>query len=142
LVIVEQVRTASDEVQQALDRLIPQLNPSLSGPSPELLRRVVDDPGVVLLVARDGGVIVGTATVAVVATPTWVNAHINDVVVDGGARGRGVGRALTEAAIAVARERGAQVVRLTSAGHRQDAHQLYESLGFRHTGSRAYRLDL
>ena len=139
---VEEVREPSEDVRSALARLLPQLNPALGGPSRELLARVVADPAVTLLVARDGGEIVGTATVAVVTTPTWVNAHVNDVVVDGAARGAGVGRALMEAAVGVARNRGAQVVRLTSAERRSDAHALYESLGFRHTGSRAYRLDL
>jgi ribosomal protein S18 acetylase RimI-like enzyme len=139
---VERVAEPSDEVLHALDRLLPQLNPQLSGPSRELLQRVVEDRAVALLVARDGDTIVGTATLAVVPTPTWVNAHVNDVVVDAGARGLGAGRALMEAAIALARERGAQVVRLTSAERRSEAHALYESLGFRHTGSRAYRLDL
>jgi len=141
-VTVERVVAVSDEVAEALVRLIPQLNPSLTGPSRDLLERVVTDPDVTLLVARADRGIVGTATVGVIATPTWVNAHVNDVVVEEGVRGRGVGRELMEEAIRVARERGAQVVRLTSAERRADAHRLYESLGFRHTGSRAYRLDL
>lgn len=139
---VERVRAVSDELTEALARLIPQLNPALPGPPRDLLERVVADPAVTLLVARVDGRIAGTATVGVIATPTWVNAHVNDVVVEEGARGRGVGRELMEEAIRVARERGAQVVRLTSAERRAGAHRLYESLGFRHTGSRAYRLDL
>jgi ribosomal protein S18 acetylase RimI-like enzyme len=139
---IEQVREATPEVADALARLLPQLNPALTGPSPELLRLVVSDPAVALLVARADGEIVGTATLAVVATPTWVTAHVNDVVVDEAARGRGVGRELMQAALRIARDRGAQVVRLTSAERRSGAHRLYASLGFRHTGSRAYRLDL
>ena len=139
---VERVTEASAEVVAALGELIPQLNPALRGPSPELVAQVVADPAVTLLVARVDGRIAGTATVGVIATPTWVNAHVNDVVVLEGSRGRGVGRQLMEEAIRIARERGAQVVRLTSAEHRGEAHALYESLGFRHTGSRAYRLEL
>lgn len=140
--VVEVVAASSAEVLEALGRLLPQLNPALGAPSRELLEEVVADPDVTLLVARLGGRIIGTATVAVVPTPARVTAHVNDVIVDVAARGRGAGRALTEAAIEVARARGAPVVRLTSAEHRAAAHRLYESLGFRLAGSRAYRLDL
>jgi GNAT superfamily N-acetyltransferase len=142
LVSVERVGVARDEIVEALGELIPQLNPALSGPSARLVEQVVADSAVTLLVARVDGRIVGSATVGVITTPTWINAHVNDVVVLEGARGQGVGRELMEAAIQVARERGAQVVRLTSAERRGEAHRLYESLGFQHTGSRAYRLDL
>lgn len=141
-IAIEAVDEPTPEVLEALGRLLPQLNPALAAPPLELLARVIQDPAVVLLVARDGGVIVGTATVAVVPIPSRVIAHVNDVVVAEEARGSGAGRALMEAAIRSARERGATVVRLTSAEHRGAAHHLYESLGFRLAGSRAYRLDL
>jgi GNAT superfamily N-acetyltransferase len=141
-VAIEEVATAAPEVLDALAALLPQLNPALPAPTAALLQRVVDDPAVTLFVARLEGRIVGTAALAVIATPSWVNAHVNDVVVDRSARGRGVGRALMEAVLVRARQRGAQVVRLTSAEPRTEAHRLYEGLGFRHTGSRAYRLDL
>ena len=141
-VSIERVGEATDEVRDALERLIPQLNPLLSGPDADLLRRVVADPAVTLLVARVDGRIAGSATVAVVATPTQVMAHVNDVVVDEEVRSVGVGRTLMDAAIGVARERGATVVRLTSAERRGAAHRLYERMGFVRLDSRAYRLDL
>lgn len=141
-ITIEAVDEPSSEVLEALGRLLPQLNPALAAPSLELLTRVVQDPAVVLLVAREEEHIVGTATVAVVPIPSRVVAHVNDVVVAEEARGGGAGRALMQAAISTARARGATVVRLTSAEHRAAAHHLYESLGFRLAGSRAYRLDL
>ncbi len=141
-VAIEEVTASTPELLEALASLLPQLNPALRGPSAELLERVLADPAVTLFVARSGGRVCGTATLAVVATPTWVTAHVNDVVVDGSVRGTGVGRALMQAVLARARERRAEVVRLTSAERRREAHLLYESLGFRQTGSRAYRLKL
>lgn len=50
--------------------------------------------------------------------------------VDPRARRRGVGRALTEHVIALARARGATRVVMNSGGQMHPAHRLYESMGF------------
>lgn len=50
--------------------------------------------------------------------------------VDPRARRRGVGRALTEHVIALARDRGASRVVMNSGGQMHPAHRLYESMGF------------
>src|SRR5581483_11170622 len=50
------------------------------------LQRIVDDPAVTLLVARDGDEIVGTTTLIVYSTPFWIKARLDEVVVDAGAR--------------------------------------------------------
>lgn len=50
--------------------------------------------------------------------------------VDPAARRRGVGRALTEHVIALARARGASQVVMNSGGQMHPAHRLYESMGF------------
>jgi ribosomal protein S18 acetylase RimI-like enzyme len=57
--------------------------------------------------------------------PTAMRAWIEDVVVDREARGRGVGEALTLAAVNLATQRGAKTVDLTSHQSRQAAHRLY-----------------
>ncbi len=130
---VEAVTEASEEVFAALSRLLPQLNPALPVPDMERLRRLVADPAVTVLVARDGGEIVGTTTVIVYTTPFWIKARLDEVVVDEAARGSGVGEALVLAALDVGRLRGAQVAELQSGRgpNRAAAHRLYERLGFR-----------
>jgi GNAT superfamily N-acetyltransferase len=130
---VEVVTEATPEIHDAMARLLPQLNPTLPVPDPERLRRLVADPDVMLLVARDGDEIVGTTTVIVYTTPFWIKARLDEVVVDSGARGRGVGEALVKAALDVGRERGAQVAELQSGRgpQRAAAHRLYERLGFK-----------
>ena len=45
-------------------------------------------------------------------------------------RGRGIGRALFEHAIAASRERGCGLVQLTTDKSRADAHAFYDALGF------------
>lgn len=132
-IVVEVVREATSELHASLAHLLPQLNPNLVVPDMDRLRRLVADPAVALLVARDGGRAVGTTTVIVYTTPFWIKARLDEVVVDSAARGRGVGEALVRAAIEHGRERGAQVVELQSGRgpNRDAAHRLYERVGFR-----------
>jgi ribosomal protein S18 acetylase RimI-like enzyme len=74
--------------------------------------------------------------------PTGLRAWIEDVVVDGSARGRGVGEALNRAAIDRARAAGATTVDLTSRPSREAANRLYRRLGFEQRTTNVYRLDL
>lgn len=108
------------------------------------LHRLVGDPAVTLLVARDGDEIVGTTTVIVYTTPFWIKARLDEIVVDASARGRGVGEALVKAALDVGRERGAQVAELQSGRGeaRKAAHRLYERLGFKIRDSDVMRIVL
>jgi ribosomal protein S18 acetylase RimI-like enzyme len=142
-VTVEQAQAATPELVAALGVLLPQLTGQPSRLSTEDLDAILADPGVVLLVARaDDGRVVGTATVSVHRTPTRHRAHVDDVVVDGAARGRGVGAALTSEAIRIAAERGAEQIDLTSAPYREAANRLYQRLGFARRATNVYRLDL
>ena len=52
------------------------------------------------------------------------------LVVDAGARERGVGRSLMAEAERIATELGAAFVEVTSGHHRPDARRLYESMGY------------
>jgi ribosomal protein S18 acetylase RimI-like enzyme len=71
-----------------------------------------------------------------------VHAWIEDVVVDETLRGRGTGAALTQAGIALARERGAGAVNLTSRPSREAANRLYQRLGFQQRQTNVYILRL
>jgi ribosomal protein S18 acetylase RimI-like enzyme len=59
----------------------------------------------------------------------WI-LRILALVVDAGARERGVGRALMAEAERIGRELGAAFVELTAGHHRPEARHLYESLGY------------
>jgi GNAT superfamily N-acetyltransferase len=141
---VETISAATDEVREALSRLLPQLNPTLPPPDMERLQRLVADPDVTLLVARDGDQIVGTTTVIVYTTPFWIKARLDEVVVDEAARGKGVGEHLVKAALDIARRRGAQIAELQSGKipARDAAHRLYERLGFQLRNSDLFRIVL
>ena len=144
MVRIEVVDKATPEIHAALAHLLPQLNPTLPVPDMERLRRLIADPDVTLLIARDGDAIVGTTTVIVYTTPFWINARLDEVVVDSAARGAGVGEALVRAALDVGRERGAQVAELQSGRGpgRVAAHRLYERLGFRIRETDVFRIVL
>jgi ribosomal protein S18 acetylase RimI-like enzyme len=140
---VEAATGATPELEQALAALLPQLNPALVGPTQAELAAVISDPATTLLVAIEDGAIVATAAVIVYTTPVWVKkARIEDVVVDQGARGHGVGEALVRECINVARQRGARVVELQSARRREVANRLYPRLGFERRESNVYRMAL
>jgi ribosomal protein S18 acetylase RimI-like enzyme len=139
---IETVGEATPELLSALAALLPQLNPSLPIPGLEHLKAMVADPAVTLLVARDGTAIVAAAAVVVYATPIWLKARIEDVIVDQAERGQGVGEALVRGCIDVARERGAGIVELQSARSREAANRLYPRLGFELRDSNVYRLKL
>jgi GNAT superfamily N-acetyltransferase len=63
-------------------------------------------------------------------------AKIGALVVDEGHRGQGVGRALMQALEDEARLRGCELLFLTTAERRDDAHAFYERVGLELTGRR------
>jgi GNAT superfamily N-acetyltransferase len=85
-----------------------------------------------VLVAEDAGELLGF--VAVHLMPRFEHddtiGRVLALVVDGGARGRGVGHDLMIAADEIARQAGAAFIEVTAALHRPEARRLYESLGY------------
>lgn len=126
----------------AFARLIPQLSSSNPPPSREELVDLVESKASTLLIAEHEGDIVGTLTLVMFRIPTGVRAWIEDVVVDGDARGLGVGQALNETALEMARTAGAKTVDLTSRPSREAANRLYQRIGFVERSTNVYRFDL
>lgn len=139
-----EVIEVDDELVVAFKRLTPQLSSSSPAPGADELAAIVASPATVLFVARDidTGQIVGSLTLALFRIPTGLRAWIEDVVVDEGARGRGVGNALNQAALERARAEGAKTVDLTSRPSREAANRLYKRIGFEPRDTNVYRIDL
>jgi ribosomal protein S18 acetylase RimI-like enzyme len=145
---------------RAVHHLLPQLSGSARLPSGLEIDEIVSSRATTLLFASDdgagsdeadhageqageqGGPIVGMLTLVTFRLPTGVRAWIEDVVVDTGSRGRGVGEALTQAAIELAADRGAQTVDLTSRPSREAANRLYRRMGFEPRETNVYRFPL
>lgn len=140
---VDIATTLTPAIVEAVERLVPQLSSSSPPPTTEELGEVVSSPATDLFVAiDDDGEIVGMSTLAVFRIPTGLRAWIEDVVVDGAARGRGVGEALTRAMLDRARELGCRTVDLTSRPSREAANRLYQRLGFERRETNVYRYTL
>ncbi|MGH9067759.1 MAG: GNAT family N-acetyltransferase [Acidimicrobiales bacterium] len=139
----------TDELVAAFAALVPQLSRSAPPPTRDQLAEMVSSPATTVFLARVPGeerdrrerAVVGTLTLALFRIPTGVRAWIEDVVVDSGARGQGVGEALTLAAVARARAGGARTVELTSRPSREAANRLYLRLGFALRDTNLYRLE-
>lgn len=138
--VIEVATEASDELRDALVRLLPQLSSS-PPPTAAELAELVAHPDAVLFVARLDGVIVGSLTLVQYRIPTGLRAWIEDVVVDGAARGHGIGEMLNQAALAEARRRGHKGVSLTSRPSREAANRLYQRIGFTLRQTNVYRYD-
>jgi ribosomal protein S18 acetylase RimI-like enzyme len=103
---------------------------------------IVSSATATLFVAKDDDAIVGTLTLVIFSIPSGLRAWIEDVVVDEGARGEGVGEALTTSALVLARSRGVRTVDLTSRSSREAANALYVKLGFEIRETNVYRFVL
>jgi ribosomal protein S18 acetylase RimI-like enzyme len=139
---IEIATESTDELVQAMAVLIPQLSKSNPPPSDTDLTAIISSEASVLFIARVDGKIAGALTLATFRIPTGVRAWIEDVVVDSGARGHGVGEALNMAAIAEARSRGAITVELTSRPSREAANRLYQRIGFVQRETNIYRYTI
>jgi ribosomal protein S18 acetylase RimI-like enzyme len=137
---VEIATTLTPAIVDAVARLVPQLSQSSPPPTTVELGDVVASPATDLFIAIDDtGTVVGMATLVNFRIPTGRRAWIEDVVVDEGGRGRGIGEALTQAMLDRARELGCRTVDLTSRPSRAAANRLYQRAGFVPRDSTVYR---
>jgi ribosomal protein S18 acetylase RimI-like enzyme len=142
---IEKVSDATQELCEALRRLIPQLGAHKVPPTLEELNALVQSEASQLLVARDpdeSGPIAGILCLSIYRVPTGLRSIIEDVIVDESMRRRGIGEELMRHAIEVARAAGAEGVSLTSNPQRVAANKLYQSMGFelRKTNPYFYKL--
>ena len=143
-VVIEILDRVTPQVVEAFGVLIPQLSSSSPPPTAAELQAMVDADANDVLVAVDSttGQLLGSLTLVTFRIPTGIRSWIEDVVVDDAARGRGVGEALNQFALDLARSKGAKTVDLTSRPTREAANRLYLRMGFQLRTSNLYRFDL
>jgi len=145
---IQPMRRATQKGVAAVNRLLPQLASALvPNELPKdfdqaALRAVLRQKNMTLLVAYEHDRIVGMASIYFEHLCSKDTAWIEDVIVDGTARGRGIGKALCEALIKRARERGVKEVNLTSRPEREAANAMYVHLGFVRRETNVYRMVL
>ena len=95
-----------------------------------------------IYVAREEGKVVAMATLlyTISTAEGGMAALLEDVIVQPGRRGRGVGSALLRHLLAEARKQGARRVTLLTDAHNERAQRLYSKLGFKRSAMTAMRL--
>jgi len=136
---IEELTDFSITALDAINGLLPQLSSSVFALEEGDLRNIVDSESTKLFLAIDEDGVFGMLSLVLFRIPTGRKAWVEDVVVDEKARGRGVGKLLTEHAIQVAREHGAHSVDLTSRPSREAANALYQRVGFEQRETNVYR---
>lgn len=136
---IHPVTSITPEILSAFERLMPQLTQAPL-PSRDELQKLIDSPSR-LIVARfpgETGPVVGSACLGVFRTPSGLHAHIEDVIVDESMRGKGLGEALVNALLDIAREMGLKGVSLTCNPRREAANALYRKMGFKEWKTNTY----
>lgn len=136
---IEVVTQADEKLWNAFQRLVPQLTSNNPPPLLDDLAALVKSESSTLLIARaDDDLIIGAASLTVYRVLTGIRAIIEDVIVDESARGQGIGEALVQRCLDIAREKGAGGVSLTSNPKREAANRLYQRMGFKKRETNAY----
>lgn len=136
---IVEIKEYSDEVLKAVNALLPQLSKSAGQLSHKELESIIGSDTSKLLLAIEDGQFFGMLTLVVFRIPTGVRAWIEDVVVGESARGKGVGKLLTEFAVELAISNGAKTIDLTSRPDRDVANSLYKRVGFVQRETNVYR---
>ena len=142
---IEKILEISDELYEAVCRLVPQLGAHKRIPTRKELTALVNSESSTLWIVRypdRSGAMEGMLTLAIYRVPTGLRSIVEDVVVDQNLRRHGIAEALLRSAIEFARDAGANGVALTSNPQREAANLLYQSLGFerRETNSYFYKV--
>lgn len=139
-----QLSSATEAAVQDINKLLPQLRENADEHTCSLaeLQNIVSDKNIAFIVAKDGDKVIGMATLYVLVKLSKNVAHVEDVVVDGGYRGQGLGEKLMRALIDVAREKGIKTLTLTSRPERVAGNKLYQKLGFEQKITNVYRMKL
>lgn len=144
MVKLVQLRKVDEKTLRDINTLLHELSkaPEKRECSAKLLRAIVESAESELWTAQDAGKILGMATLALVVKPGGITARVEDVVVLGRERGKGLGRTLMEKIIERARVRGATMMQLNSRPSRTAANALYQKLGFKQHETNSYYLHL
>lgn len=145
------IRRAGPSDVPELARLLTQLfaQEAEFTPNPELQARglaaIVADArlGTILIAERDGRACAMVNTLYTISTALGGRVGIvEDVVVDGNARGGGIGSKIMAQAIETARDDGCLRLTLLTDRDNRNAHRFYERFGFTRSAMVPYRLIL
>ena len=137
---IYRVKSWSQNLAEAITRLLPQLSSNATPPSQEKLSALLADENTHLIVAEIDNTIAGMLSLVIVNIPTGRKAWIEDVVVDGAFRGQNIGSKLVEYAKQSAKDLEVKKLYLTSNPSRKAAHALYKKCGFETYDTTLFRI--
>jgi ribosomal protein S18 acetylase RimI-like enzyme len=140
---IKEVKRYNKRVYNALNRLLPQLDPEAKLPGKKIFKEILKSPNTHFFIAvLDNEEIAGMLTLATYTVPTGMKVWIEDVVVEKSHRGEGIGKELMNFAVSFAKSTGAKSVELTSRPSRTEANKLYLQMGFILRETNLYRYPL
>lgn len=140
---IKQITEYTPAVHTALESFLNQLTATHAGLTVDFIRELTGSVNSYLFCAADdSGHYIGMITLGIYLSPTGRKGWIEDVVVTESSRGQGAGKQLTQYAIQFAKEKGVQLLMLTSNPSRIAANHLYPSLGFERKETNVYRMIL
>jgi len=131
-----QIRQATAEDAAAIARLLHDFNLEFGEPSPGVeavsrtVRRLLETEEVTVLLAGEGPDGLSLFRFRSALWSEGLETYLQELYVVPGLRGRGIGRALLERTIEIARGRGADGIDLNTGETDTAARALYESMGF------------
>ena len=136
------LNTLDYEALTQIDDLLHKLSPSAPPVDPHRLAKLLKDADFKLFVAKDDeDLMVGMLTLSACQTISRPKYWIEDVIVDESCRGKGVGRALVNAAVKFVEELDISCdIYLTSNPSRVAARALYQSEGFEEYKTGVFRI--
>jgi ribosomal protein S18 acetylase RimI-like enzyme len=138
--MTDRVRVASPYDGDAVARLLHDFNLEYGDPSPgpqalaRRIKKLLDAGDTVVLVAGDGPDGLAVLRFRLSIWTEGLECYLAELYVTPQRRGHGLGKALMNAALELARERGADYMDLNTGEKDVAARRLYESLGFSRTG--------
>ena len=136
------IRKVSEQTEKDLreiNNLIPQLSQSAKLLTKAEFTSLLNAESTHLYFAEDKEQVLGMLSLVTFPIPTGLRGWVEDVVVDAGARGKGVGKLLTMHALKEAQKMGVLTIDLTSRPSRDVANRLYQSVGFSARVTNVYR---
>jgi ribosomal protein S18 acetylase RimI-like enzyme len=130
------VHQAGVENAAAIARLLHDFNREFEEPTPpveeltERCRRLIEEGEITVLLSGDGPDGLALLRFRPALWSAGLEAYLQELYVVPPLRGRGIGRALLHAAMALSRERGADGIDLNTGETDTAARALYESMGF------------
>ena len=130
------IKVADPDDAPDVARLLHDFNTEFGDPTPgpEVLeprvRRLITDDEITVLLAGEGPNALAELRFKAAVFTEGLDAYVEELYVAPALRGKGIGRALLEAAMDAARERGAVHIDLTTSVEDTAAIGLYESSGF------------